>query len=89
MPTTLECVPEGEHDHINFSGCLHIILLIPCYLEFRRHFFLTFIHTWKLGRILNSRHYFSLSESLENLIFLEEGVALLKRVSNFTDSELY
>ena len=38
---------------------------------------------------IKSRYYILLSESFENIIFLEEQMAWLKRVLNVTDCEMY
>ena len=48
------------------------LVIILYYLEFRTFF--SHFPNCKLGCVLNSRYYFSLSENLRNIIFLEQVV---------------
>jgi hypothetical protein len=52
---------------------------INCINSNLRRTFLHIFPNWKLGRVLNPRYYFSLFESLEHIILLEEQVATLKQ----------
>lgn len=50
------------------------IYSVSYYFEFKKQLFHIFAK-WKLGCALNSRCYFSLFESLENIVFLKEHMA--------------